>query len=81
MPGFDGTGPQGQGKMTGRKFGPCNPANVVERTAAAGDETGTVNTPDMPPGGVVYGLGRGGVPRGGGGRGFGNGNPRRRRFF
>ncbi len=23
MPGFDGTGPQGRGSMTGRSFGPC----------------------------------------------------------
>ncbi|MFH1670747.1 MAG: DUF5320 domain-containing protein [Patescibacteria group bacterium] len=23
MPGFDGTGPAGQGSMTGRKMGPC----------------------------------------------------------
>jgi len=23
MPGFDGTGPRGQGPMTGRGFGPC----------------------------------------------------------
>ena len=84
MPGFDGTGPQGQGRMTGRKFGPCNPANVVDKTTAAGEGTGTVNAENVPQGGIVYGIGRGGVPRGGG-RGFGggrggNGNPRRRFF-
>ncbi len=25
MPGFDKTGPEGKGKMTGRGMGPCNP--------------------------------------------------------
>ena len=25
MPNFDQTGPAGEGKMTGRKFGPCTP--------------------------------------------------------
>ena len=27
MPAFDGTGPQGQGPMTGRGFGPCGRGN------------------------------------------------------
>ena len=25
MPGYDKTGPEGQGSMTGRGMGPCNP--------------------------------------------------------
>jgi hypothetical protein len=28
MPGFNGTGPYGEGSMTGRKSGLCNPANT-----------------------------------------------------
>ncbi len=28
MPGFNGTGPYGEGSMTGRKSGLCNPANA-----------------------------------------------------
>ena len=27
MPGFDGTGPNGMGPMTGRGMGSCNPSN------------------------------------------------------
>ncbi|MFW5782618.1 MAG: DUF5320 domain-containing protein [Candidatus Muiribacteriaceae bacterium] len=32
MPGFDGSGPLGQGAMTGRGLGNCNPANAGRRT-------------------------------------------------
>ncbi|MEW6337289.1 MAG: DUF5320 domain-containing protein [Acidobacteriota bacterium] len=46
MPGFDGTGPRGQGPRTGGGVGRCAP-----RPEEAG---------------VVFGVGRGGVPRGGG---------------
>jgi hypothetical protein len=31
MPGFDGTGPQGQGSMTGRVRGVCNPNGDYNR--------------------------------------------------
>lgn len=31
MPGQDGTGPQGQGPMTGRKMGLCNSSNRSRR--------------------------------------------------
>ena len=30
MPRFDGTGPQGQGPLTGRGSGPCSPQNGNE---------------------------------------------------
>jgi len=30
MPGFDGSGPNGMGPMTGRGKGKCNPTNAVE---------------------------------------------------
>lgn len=58
MPGFDGTGPMGQGSRTGRGLGRCNPAN----------DTGEKNTMgyQVPMGG---GFGRG-FGRGSGGRGY-----------
>jgi len=60
MPGFDGTGPLGQGPRTGGGFGVCPPGAGVAPVA-------------VPPG-VGYGVGRGGRPRGGGrGRAFGGG--------
>ncbi|RLB64746.1 MAG: hypothetical protein DRH04_11200 [Deltaproteobacteria bacterium] len=71
MPGFDGTGPQGQGSMTGRAMGYCarpiaDP--VYDRPMAGPQMTGQP---------VLYGVGRGGVPRGGGrGRAFGGGRGR-----
>jgi len=65
MPGFDQTGPQGAGPMTGRGMGRCQTPQT--RTT----EEGTAG--QVPTGGVVYGLGRGGVPRGGGRGGGGRG--------
>jgi len=63
MPGFDGTGPLGQGPRTGGGFGVCPPG-----VGPALPTTG---------GGVLYGVGRGGWPRGGGrGRCFGGGRGR-----
>ena len=57
MPGFDGTGPLGQGARTGGGFGYCPPvAGAVP--VNYGSRT-------------VYGAGRGGFPLGGGrGRAF-----------
>lgn len=83
MPGYDRTGPQGLGRMTGRKFGPCANENLNKTDTATGTEEGAVapGIENNPSGEVIYGLGRGGVPRGCG-RGFGGGrrgrgNPRR----
>ena len=60
MPGFDRTGPLGQGPMTGGGFGYCNPLNR-----------------GLSPGLPLYGVGRGGLPWGGGrGRAFGGGRGR-----
>ena len=68
MPNFDRTGPQGQGTMTGRKRGRCsdNQTTQTEKTTEQSAENEK----------VVYGLGRGGNPRGGGGLGnrFGGGS-------
>jgi len=48
MPGFDRTGPEGQGSRTGRAMGKCNPKNQEQ-----GDEiTGAENQKE-------YGYGRG----------------------
>ncbi len=63
MPAGDGTGPLGYGSRTGRGFGNCAPAQY---TNAENNER-----PNERP---IYGLGRGGLPRGGGrGLGFGGG--------
>jgi hypothetical protein len=63
MPGFDGTGPWGLGPRTGGGFGFC-PPGVGPFPAGYGP-------------GVVYGVGRGGIPWGGGrGRAFGGGRGR-----
>ncbi|MDG6251293.1 DUF5320 domain-containing protein [Methanocalculus sp.] len=67
MPGLDGMGPQGMGPMTGRRMGRC--------VAPAPDAQSAVQT-ERP----IYGLGRGGLPRGCG-RGFGGGRMRGGRFF
>lgn len=63
MPGGDGTGPLGYGSRTGRGLGNCAPySNAPENN----------ERPNERP---IYGLGRGGLPRGGG-RGFGFGGGR-----
>ena len=71
MPGFDGTGPRGQGPRTGGSFGNCTPSA----------EPYFYGQP------AVYGVGRGGRPRGGGrgftfggGRGRGSGSRRMHGF-
>jgi len=67
MPNFNGTGPQGEGAMTGRKRGRCKETKTIqtEKTTEQSAEKKE----------VVYGFGRGGKPRGGGGLGnrFGGG--------
>ncbi len=59
MPNLDGTGPQGQGSLTGRKRGRCgdNENSNQQNQSAENKE-------------IIYGIGRGGRPRGGG---FGQG--------
>ena len=80
MPGFDGTGPRGQGPRTGGRRGVCSPG-----TGAApygGNYCGGFPHWDYRTQGYPYssgfGVGRGGSPRGGGrGRAFGGGRGRR----
>ena len=61
MPNFDGTGPQGQGAMTGRRRGRCQD---TQTTQIEKSENRIAENKD-----AVYGLGRGGRPRGCGGVG------------
>ncbi len=72
MPNFDGTGPQGQGAMTGRQRGRCRNVKTPQTT---NPENQSADKEE-----VLYGRGRGGNPRGGGmrnrfrgGNGQGNG--------
>jgi hypothetical protein len=39
MPGFDGTGPMGQGPMTGRGLGPCNRRRRMYRRRIEDDKS------------------------------------------
>lgn len=69
MPKLDRTGPMGQGSMTGGKRGRCNPTPDTKNDSAESQPNVNDN--------ATIGLGRGGVPKGGGGLGRG-GNPRGR---
>ncbi|MBN2333393.1 MAG: DUF5320 domain-containing protein [Deltaproteobacteria bacterium] len=69
MPGFDGSGPRGMGPMTGRGMGYCvqpmGKPMINASLSVAGESRN-------------YGVGRGGLPRGGGrGRAFGGRRGRR----
>jgi hypothetical protein len=78
MPNFDRTGPMGEGAMTGRRMGRCNPENKgLSRENLLDKE----ENQDMP----VRGMGMGNGFRGGramqrGRRGLGRGLGRRNRF-
>ena len=74
----DRTGPQGQGPMTGRGLGYCKPEFTPDMKDKKDNKEfeEDINYPKVEPQPVVYGLGRGGVPRRmgrglGRGRGFG----------
>jgi len=80
MPGFDGTGPAGQGPRTGGGRGFCssgvNPTPF--RTSPYGGFPRGWYYPQGYPYASGVGVGRGGFPRGGGrGRSFGGGRGRR----
>ena len=72
MPNFDGTGSMGQGAMTGRRMGRCRDTQTTQTEKSENQTAGNKD--------VVYGLGRGGRPRGGGGYGKGQGRGRGRGF-
>ena len=67
MPNFDRTGPQGQEAMTGRRRGRCLDTQAIHNEKTENQSTETND--------IIYGLGRGGRPRGGDGLGnrFGGG--------
>jgi len=91
MPGFNGTGPLGQGPMTGRGFGHCQqayrPAQQpgADITGVEGSETSEktlVNQPSVLGQSLVFGTGRGMRPWGcGRGLAFGGCKRRRGRSF
>ncbi|MBS4034749.1 MAG: DUF5320 domain-containing protein [Ignavibacterium sp.] len=67
MPNLDGTGTQGQGPLTGRRRGRCKESEKSEALKKTEESRE-----------IIYGLGRGGRQRGGGG--FGKGQGRRRGY-
>jgi hypothetical protein len=79
MPGFDQTGPEGQGPMTGRRMGRCtnygrNLKKNENDSSGEQNETTPVNTPGRGFG-FGFGLRRSGFGRGRGrGRGMGRQN-------
>lgn len=77
MPGFDGTGPEGMGPMTGGGRGWCNPAAGYRprHVPYASAAQGTYGEPPVAPGlgRPRWGMGRGFRGRGGRGRGWGRG--------
>jgi len=66
MPNLDKSGPMGKGPMTGWQRGKCKSDKTVSDNSDSNEK-------------VIYGLGRGGRPNGGG-RGWGFGGGRRRGF-
>jgi hypothetical protein len=68
MPNLDRTGPFGQGPLTGRRRGRCVNTNI---TQIVNPETKPEETKE-----IIYGVGRGGRPRGGG-KGYCHGGPNR----
>jgi hypothetical protein len=80
MPGFDGTGPMGQGPMIGGGRGFCAMPYRSNRTYGYGFQAPYYSpTGAYPFYGPIFGAGRGGLPWGGGrGRVFGGGRGFRR---
>jgi hypothetical protein len=76
MPGYDRTGPQGRGAMTGGGFGYCNP-NVRYRRPRRGMQLMADPRWEGSPIYPIYGWGRGGLPWGCS-RGWGPGDGRGR---
>lgn len=70
MPGFDQTGPMGQGPLTGRRRGRCRDTQTTQTEKTSGQNIESKE---------VLGLGRSGRPRGGAGFGKGGGRGGRRR--
>jgi hypothetical protein len=79
MPGFDGTGPLGQGPMTGGGRGFCAMPYRAYGPYEYGVRAPYHSSHGKPFNGPIFGAGRGGLPWGGGrGRVFGGGRGFRR---
>ncbi|HNS17863.1 MAG TPA: DUF5320 domain-containing protein [Bacteroidales bacterium] len=75
MPGFDRTGPEGQGPMSGRKMGRCTNYGKGRKKQTTSDDE-IKKDEDLPENPAGKGLGQG---RGKGGRGRGMGRQNRSR--
>jgi hypothetical protein len=79
MPGFDGNGPMGRGPMTGGGRGFCAMPDKGYGPSGYGMRAPYFPFSGRPFYGTVFGVGRGGLPWGGGrGRCFGGGRGFRR---
>ncbi len=82
MPGFDKTGPTGQGPMTGRRMGKCTNFGASKKTQMKDPNETPFENENNQTENMNFGVGRGrggrglGFGRSGGGRGLG----RRNRF-
>jgi hypothetical protein len=79
MPGFNQTGPMGQGSMTGRRMGRCTNfgANLKNQTTLENENPDKGLSENQPESGFGYGRGQCfgfGRGRGGSGRGMGRQN-------
>lgn len=80
MPGFNQTGPQGKGALTGRGRGRCSTTKSEIKVNSQATTPENEEIPVADKGTEVYGVGMGGRPYGGGrGNCFGGG--RRRKGF
>ncbi len=70
MPGFDKTGPMGQGPMTGRRMGKCTNFGASKKTQIKDPNENPFENDDNNSENTNFGFGLG---RGRGGRGFGFG--------
>jgi hypothetical protein len=77
MPGFNQTGPMGQGTITGRKMGRCTNygARLRNQNDSTSDDKGEDQFGKLPERGIGPGKGRGSI-----GRGLGRQNRFRSRF-
>ena len=71
MPGFNQTGPTGQGPMTGRRMGRCNASGANQKNQNTPPSENSKDNPPENPAGSGFGFGHG---RCGRGRGMGRQN-------
>ena len=75
MPGFNQTGPMGQGSMTGRRMGRCTNFGAANNDVVTPEKESSGNNVSENFPGRGFGFGRGlGLGRGQGGRGMGRQN-------